>query len=213
MSLKFYSNQELIQRIEKLVRTERKITHLVLLHINEIETRKLHLDMGYDGMYSYLTKGLGFSDGAAYRRLQSARLLNQVPEVAEKIEAGTLNLSQLTQVQKCLTEASQKGVVVSAYQATRILEKIENKNGFETLKTLAAEFDIPAQSFTKLTPQKDQSVRLEVTLSEQQFAELELARSLLSHVFPDGQWSDIIGSLAERFNKKKLGGGRLQLVN
>lgn len=65
MSLKNYSDDVLIQRMEKLVRTERKITHLVLIHINEIEGRKLHLSMGYDGMYSYLTKGLGFSDGAA----------------------------------------------------------------------------------------------------------------------------------------------------
>lgn len=67
MSLRKYSNEQLVQGLEKLVRTERKITYLVLVHINEIETRQLHLQMGYGGMYAYLTQGLGFSDGAAYQ--------------------------------------------------------------------------------------------------------------------------------------------------
>lgn len=122
--------------------------------------------MGYDGMYSYLTKGLGFSDGAAYRRLQSARLLKQLPEVAKKVEDGALNLSQLTQVQKCLKEVSQK----------------------------------------------DHSVHLEITLSAEQFAELETAKSLLSHICVDGKWPDIIATLAEKYNKKKLGGHTLKIA-
>lgn len=33
-----------------------------------------------------MTRGLGYSEGSAYRRLQSARLLKQVPTVADKIE-------------------------------------------------------------------------------------------------------------------------------
>ncbi|KYG64974.1 hypothetical protein AZI86_12330 [Bdellovibrio bacteriovorus] len=212
MSLRKYTDDELIQRIEKLVRTERRITHLVLLHINEIEDRKIHLERGYDGIYSYLTKGLGFSDGAAYRRLQSARLLRQVPHVAEKIEAGTLNLSQLAQVQKCLKEASQKGLKVSAAKTAKILEKLELKNGFETTKALATEFDLPIQTHQRTIPQKDNSVRLEITLSAEQFAELQMAKQLLSHVCPEGQWSEVIAILAEKFNKRKFGGRSLKVV-
>lgn len=213
MSLKNYSNEVLVQRTEKLVRTERKITHLFLIHINEIEERKLHLQMGYDGIYSYLTKGLGFSDGAAYRRLQSARLLKQIPAVAEKNEEGLLNLSQLTQVQKCLKNASKNGEPLSTLQAQEILQKIESKNTFETQKALAIEFDIPAQTQQKIIPQKDNSVRLEVTLTAEQFAELETAKSLLSHICIEGQWSDVIATLAEKFNKQKLGSRNLKLAN
>lgn len=205
MSLKKYADQELLDRMEKLVHTERKITHLILLHINEIEDRCLHLERGYDGIYSYLTQGLGFSDGAAYRRLQSARLLRQFPALAEKIEEGSLNLSQLTQVQKCLKEASQRGVSVSSLEATQILKNLENKNGHETLRTLAKEFDLPIQCQQKTIPQKDNSIRLELTLSAEQFAELETAKSLLSHICPDGRWADVIFTLAEKFNKQKLG--------
>ncbi|WP_373999199.1 HNH endonuclease [Bdellovibrio bacteriovorus] len=193
------SNEQLLLRFEKLVRTERKITHLVLLHIAEIEERKIYADLGFDGMYSYLTRGLGYSEGSAYRRLQSARLLKQVPAVAEKIENGSLNLTQLTEVQKCT-----KGQ--SAIIAQEVLSKIENKNTFETHKVLAVELGLPIQIHEKLKPQADDSVRMEITLTKEQFQELEQAKSLLSHICPDGSWSEIISILAKKFNTKKLAG-------
>lgn len=202
-SLKKISNGELISRIEKLARAERKITHLVLLHIIEIEQRKLFADLGFDGMYAYLTKGLGYSDGAAHRRLQSARLLKRVPEIAVKIENGSLNLSQLTQVQKCLKESKKKGESISTHETLDLLGKLENKNTFETQKTLAYEMDLPIQNHEKLTPQKDESVRIELTLTKEQFAELEMAKSLLSHLCPDGNWADVVATLAEIHNRRK----------
>ncbi len=197
MELKNISNQELIQRIEKLVRTERKITHLVLLHIAEIEDRKIYADMGYDGMYAYLTRGLGYSEGSAYRRLQSARLLKQLPAVAEKIEDGSLNLTQLTQVQKIVKSESLK-------VAQEVLTKIENKSSFETQKVLATEFNLPIQTHEKIKPQQDDSVRLEITLTPEQYEYLKQAQSLLSHTCPSGSMADVIANLAKKFVQKKL---------
>ncbi|WP_374075670.1 HNH endonuclease [Bdellovibrio bacteriovorus] len=206
MNVKQLSNDELILRMEKLVRTERKITHLILLHIAEIEDRKIFAEMGYDGMYSYLTRGLGYSEGAAYRRLQSARLLRQVPSVAEKIEEGSLNLTQLTQVQKCVKENIKNGENISVEKTIEILAKLENKNSFETQKTLAVEMNLPVQTQEKLKPQADDSFRVEMTLTAEQFVELEKARNLLSHVCPGGSWAEVISILAKNFNQRKLDG-------
>ncbi|KYG67687.1 hypothetical protein AZI85_16975 [Bdellovibrio bacteriovorus] len=212
MDLKRISDLELTQRLEKLVRTERKITHVILLHINEMESRKLFADMGYDGMFSYLTKHLGYSESSAYRRLQSARLLRQIPLVAEKLESGALNLSQLTQVQKCIKEEVRtSGAFLSEAKTLKILEEIENKNSFETQKILAAEFKQPIQTHESLKPQADESVRLEVTLTKEEFADLQKARDLLSHVCSDGSWGEVIGALAKKFNKSKM--PKLSLVN
>nr|WP_295904026.1 HNH endonuclease signature motif containing protein [uncultured Bdellovibrio sp.] len=104
MDLSKIANSELLGRLEKLTRTERKMTHLILCHINEVESRRLYAELGFDSMFKYLTKYLGYGEDSAYRRLQAARLLKQVPAVAEKIENGALNLTQLTQVQKCLKQ-------------------------------------------------------------------------------------------------------------
>lgn len=210
MLLTQFSNEELISRMEKLVRTERKITHLILLHIVEIEDRKLYAKLGYDGMYSYLTKGLGYSESSAYRRLQSARLLRKVPEIAVKIEEGKLNLSQLTQVQKFSKEQAQSGSPsLTTFATLAVLEKIENKSTFETEQVLAIEFNRPVQIHESVKPQKDDSMRIELTLTKEQFAELEQAKSLLSHVCHKGSWSDAIAQLAKEFNRKKLSSSKV----
>ncbi|MFM6930519.1 MAG: HNH endonuclease [Bdellovibrio sp.] len=206
MALQNISNDELILRMQKLVRTERKVMHLVLLHIAEIESRKLYANLGFDGMYSYLTKGLGYSESAAYRRLQSARLLKQLPTVADKIEDGSLNLSQLTQVQKCLKESAKNGETFSIEQTLSVLTKLENKSSFETQKTLSLEMNLPVELHERVKPQQDESVRLEITLTKEQFAELEQAKSLLSHICPDGSLSNVIATLAKKFNQSKLMG-------
>lgn len=206
MELENISNDELIFRIQKLVRTERKVMHLVLLHIAEIETRKLYAELGFDSMYTYLTQGLGYSESSAYRRLKSARLLKQIPEVSEKIEDGSLNLSQLTQVQKCLNYKKQNGEKLSRETTLDVLNKIENKNSFETQKTLTVELNLPVEVRQTIKPQKDDSVRIELTLTKKQFSELEQAKSLLSHICPNGNFAEIIYELAKRFNDKKLQG-------
>lgn len=200
------SNAELCSRMEKLVRTERKITHLILLHINEIESRRLYADLGYDGMFSYLTKGLGYSESAAYRRLQSARVFKQVPSIGEKLENGSLNLSQLTQVQKCMKEERNKtGQIPDAAFTENVISKIEGKTTFETEKVLAVEFDRPTQRHERLKPQQDDSVRVELTLSKEQYELLEEVRSLASHSCPNGTWAEVISFLASQYKKTKLG--------
>jgi hypothetical protein len=205
-NLRQLTNSELCLRMEKLAQTERKITHLVLLHLNEIEERLIYAELGYGSLFAYLTQKLGYSESSAYRRIHSARLLKQIPQVAEQIQTGALNLSQLTQVQKCLRQQTQSGKAVSKTKTLEILNKLENQNGFETQKTLAKELDLPVMTEQKVRPQQDESIRLEVTFSKDQFAELELSKSLLSHICHEGLWNDVLATLAKNFNKKKLQG-------
>ena len=205
MDLTKISNHELTGRLEKLARTERKITHLVLWHINEMEARRLFAEMGYGSMYEYLTKHLAYSENSTYRRLQAARLLKTVPEISDKLESGSLNLTQLTQVQKCLKSEAKEGNKISKELAENILEKLENKSNFETQKILAVEFNQPVQVHEFVKPQRDESVRLEVILSSDQFRTLEQVRDLLSHVLPEGNWGDLISYLAEKQVQKIIG--------
>lgn len=207
MEIKNLSNSELLVRTERLVKSERKLMHLVLCHIAEVESRKLYADLGYDSMYSYLTQKLGYCESSAYSRLQGAKLLRNIPEVAEKLESGILKFSQLTQVQKCLKHHKQThGEAMTKSETLSVIEKIEAKNSYQTQTTLAAEFQLPIQIQEKVKPQRDDSVRLEVTLSQEQFAELKHAKDLLSHLCPDGSWGAVIAHLAKAHNKKKLFG-------
>ena len=205
INLKYISNDELLFRTETLVQTERKIMHLVLSHILEIMDRKLYADIGFDSMYTMMTKKYGYSEPSALRRIDAAKLLRKVPDVAERLKAGTLNLSQAVLLQKCLESEAKKGELVSEIKTQEILEKLESCNGFESRQVLAKEFDLPLKVQEIVRPQKDESVRLEITFTKEQFHELKKAKSLLSHIAHTGSLADIISVLARKFNQSKLG--------
>lgn len=73
MNLSKTSDTEILSGLEKLTKSERKITHLILWHILEVETRKLFLQAGYDSIYKYLTAHLGYSESAASVKLPTLR--------------------------------------------------------------------------------------------------------------------------------------------
>jgi 5-methylcytosine-specific restriction endonuclease McrA len=148
---------------------------------------------------------LGYSDDSAYRRDKAARVLLQVPTVADKVENGSLNLTQLTQVQKCLNQKKKMGTSISTERTAAILQQLENKNNFESQKIIAVEFNQPVQVHEALKPQKDDSVRLEITLTADQLKTLQQAKDLLSHVLPDTNWSNLFVHLAEKQIDKVMG--------
>ena len=209
INLKYISNDELLFRTENLVQTERKIMHLVLTHILEIMDRKLYADLGFNSMFSMMTKKYGYSEPSALRRIDAAKLLRKVPEVANRLKSGTLNLSQAVQLQKCLEAEAKKGDSVSEIRTYEILNLLENCNGFETKQVLAQEFDIPLKVQEVVRPQKDESVRLEITFTKEQFEELKKAKNLLSHISHSGSWAEIISVMARKFNHSKLGKSNL----
>src|SRR6185312_13987659 len=93
------TDSELTEKIKSLAREERELTKNIIEHIAEIDRRKTFLAMAYSSLYEYLTKEIGYSAGAAQRRIDAARLLERVPEVAAKIESGAINLSQISKLQ------------------------------------------------------------------------------------------------------------------
>lgn len=80
-----FSNDDLMIRFGKLVQTERKITELVLDCINEIERRKIYRARAYPSLFEFLVKEFGYSPSSAVRRIETARLLREIPAVSAKI--------------------------------------------------------------------------------------------------------------------------------
>ncbi|MDH5271029.1 MAG: hypothetical protein OEY32_14005 [Candidatus Krumholzibacteria bacterium] len=103
MLLRSLSDEVILARIKHLVRRERAMTLRVLDHLAEIERRKLHLALGHSSMFDYCTRGLGYSESAAWRRIQSMRCMVRFPEVRAMLESNDLNLSTLAHVARVLT--------------------------------------------------------------------------------------------------------------
>lgn len=199
MDLKTLSNAELMNRLGKLVQTERKITHLILECISEIDLRKIYLERAYPSLFEYLVKAFGYSPSAAVRRIESARLLREVPEIAIKIEEGSLNLSQLSQVQQAvrITQKQESCKVLTA-EKRLLLKKIENTTQNQTELILAKELNLPMMTGEKETIHQNESVTLKVTFSKEQILILEKASDLMTHVLPNYNWAQVITALAQK---------------
>ncbi len=80
-ALRGLSDRELLSRVKDLVARERAVTLEVLVHLIEVERRRLHVELGYASMFDYCTRHLQYSSSSAARRIQTARCLRDYPEV------------------------------------------------------------------------------------------------------------------------------------
>ncbi|HEU4928980.1 MAG TPA: hypothetical protein VFU38_04055, partial [Candidatus Krumholzibacteria bacterium] len=111
MILRSFSDQHVLSRIQQLTRRERSITLLVLLHLNEVERRRLHLKLGYSSMFDYCTSGLGYSASAASRRIRTARCVALYPEIQGLLQSNAVNISTVAQVSKVLTSENKDAIL------------------------------------------------------------------------------------------------------
>jgi len=203
------SNDELKLRLERLVHHERKLTAVILEHINEVERRELHLHWGFESMYAYLTRGLGYSESAAYRRLQAARVVRQIPEIQTKIEQGDLNLSQITMVQSAVrAQAAQSGVRGQGTQPRlevkkELLEAISCKNKADTQKLIDQHLGCKPQPQAQEIHKKDDSVQLTLQIPAELYQKLLKIKSLYSHLRPGASWVELLELMATDVIQKR----------
>lgn len=181
-SLSRLNNFELEASFKDLVSKERKLLHVILEHIKEVDTRKLYLERAYSSLYEYLVKELHYSGSAAMRRIEAARLLKEVPMIREKIQDGSLNLSQIGELSKAIKE-KEKTLVnkVSALEKAELVAVIVGKTTQETQRDLAQVLDIDVTLHETKRVQQDESVRCGVTLSKELDEKLQRCRERGSH--------------------------------
>ncbi|MFZ4405228.1 MAG: HNH endonuclease, partial [Pseudobdellovibrionaceae bacterium] len=157
-----------------------------------VDRRKLYLQMAYPSFFEYMVTGLGYAPASAQRRIDAARLLAQLPQtesqqVAQKIEAGDLNLSQISKLQSFSRQARKEtGQSVSPEQKSQILQQIENQSMLTTEKVIAQALDIKPQQPTRTQIQQDDSVRVELTFTKEEMAWIKQAQDLLSNATGGG---------------------------
>jgi len=77
------SDQELEGGLKELVAAGRRIEARVVVHLMEVEARRLHLRAGYGSMFEYCLERLGFSEYEAFSRINAARMAEKFPRVVE----------------------------------------------------------------------------------------------------------------------------------
>lgn len=206
MNLKSLGKLELDQRMKTLAQKERDLLHEVLLTIKEIDSRRTFLELGFGSLFDYLVKGIGYSEGSAQRRIDAARMMRELPEIAEKIQTGELKLNQISLIQKASREVfKNQSITVTTEEKLQVINDLCGKNHAESQQQVAAFFDLPVLQSTHQKTQADESVRVEFTLSKESYAKIKQAQALLSHVVPSTDMGRFVEFLSEKVIKQKTG--------
>lgn len=138
------TNQDLVRKIDGLVKEERMITIEILRLLREIERRQLFAELGFPSLFAYCTKSLSYSEAAACRRIEAMRAMRETPEIESKLESGELSLSAVTQARTAIRqfEKFSSTEVTSENKKTAMLS-LCGKSKREVDKELALEFSTP----------------------------------------------------------------------
>ena len=107
------SDHHLLLRVKELSAVEHYVQGVVIDHLREVERRGLYLALGFSGMFDYVRE-LGYSTGAAWRRLKAMRLCEEVKGARGRLLEGTLTLDAAAQLQHAFEQQERKARRVAA---------------------------------------------------------------------------------------------------
>ena len=191
------SDEQLETSLKFFIKKERQILHIILEHIKEINRREIHLRK-YPSLVEYLIKDFGYSETAARTRVGAAKLLNDVPELAEKIQDGSMNLAKVSELSRAVKEKElSTREKITAAQKVELVAMISGKTTRESQKDLAQALDIQVKEFESHRVQKDESVRHEFTASKQMQDKINRCRSLTAHKISQEHMDHTLASMFE----------------
>ncbi len=141
ISLKHYTNAELLAGIQILVSQERTLSLKVIAFLREIRLRSLHLEMGYSSLFTFCIEELKYSEAAAYYRINTLDIVDELPEIKQDIETGELSMTTLSMVQSaCKAKKRKTKIKVSTEDKMSLLEKVKGKSKKQTEAILHQHF-------------------------------------------------------------------------
>ena len=197
---------DLLDRTRALIFDEKRLLHLILDHIREIEDRKLYAARGYSSLFAFVVEGLGYDEASAYRRIAAVRAIRDVPTVKQKLQNGSLTLSTVALVHGHLRTES-KARSKSPEQKSALFAEVEGKSKRETERHLASLTpDSHAGRPERQRPVTATRTELRLTVNAEFMQRLERLRELHFHTDPFAKMEDLLGyALAVAIRKKDPG--------
>ena len=113
-SLRHLSDDELVARVKELTVHERTTTAELVAHLAELDTRDVHLRLGYGSLFTYCRDALALSEHEAYNRIEVARAARRFPVILERLVEGSVNLTTVRLLAPHLTPDNHARVLESA---------------------------------------------------------------------------------------------------
>jgi hypothetical protein len=113
------SDSELQKSLHDLVRCRRRVTVDILLHLDEVERRGLHLEGACSSLFAYCVQVLSFSEGSAYKHIRASRAARQFPLLLSCVADGSLHLSGISVLSKHLRDENHVELIGAAVNRSK----------------------------------------------------------------------------------------------
>lgn len=132
MNLMTISLHELRSQASKAAHRLRHEDSELIRFIQAVDLRMAYKDWGYQSLHQWVEEELKLCDGSVHLRIAAARLLNEFPQIAEKIDQGILSIST---VSLALTFFNENKITDSLAKA-QIFTAIEGLSKAKTIRKL-----------------------------------------------------------------------------
>jgi hypothetical protein len=195
-NLKSLSSAQLLAQTESAVRCERESTAVVIRHFQEISNRKLYLDRGFSSLFEMATKHFGYCAASAMRRINSMKLIRDLPEVEAKIETGELSLTAAANVQSFFQAEAKERKGLSFASKIELVDACLGKSTREVEKELSRRSPTNDKRESIRHTAEDR-LRLSCSISEELYEKLEHLKNLMSHADAKMSTENLLSRLAE----------------
>lgn len=205
---KTMTDDQLIERVEYLVRRERELVECLIWHLQEIQDRKLFIPMGFTSLFECLVKHFKYSEAIAYSRISALKIINAVPEAAKALGAGKVNVTTLSLTQSFIRKQEKaSGEKISLDQKVEYLNSIKNKTVQETKQILARINPVKELPPDKIQYLDADHVQIQMTVTKDILEKIERLKSLISHENVDPSFNELMSvaldNAIDKIEKKK----------
>jgi len=207
-NIELIADKELLVKMADLSGREQKTTAEVVLYLNQIDQRKLYREAGYSSLFTYCREKLGYSEGAACRRITAARVLNSSPELYEMLREGKMSLCAIVQISKVVTPENKEEVIKESKGKSKLeLQRVLSSFGElakpkkESIRARRVSVTSPPDLFSDEPASEKEEKRYSVTLelTEDEMSMVEEARKNLGK----REMKEVLLKGAKLINKKK----------
>src|SRR3954470_21759668 len=107
-------NAELMDATRALLRRSSQLDAQLLIHLGELDARKLYLELAFSSMFQLCVDDLGMSEDVACSRIDLARLARRLPLVLDFVQSGRVHLTGLRLLAPHLTEENHRDALAAA---------------------------------------------------------------------------------------------------
>ena len=214
------SDDQLLEQTGKLARLDHQVQVVVIDHLCEIDARQLYLRRGYSSPFDYVTRGLGYSAAAAWRRINAMKLCVRIEGVRERLRDGSLTLDAAAQLQAAFERRDPerareaRSAMAGAGSAARpyrsapagparpsapkaLVEEAAGKSTRQVMQMLAEVDPALVVPTDKVRPLSEGRWELKVAIDTECQRGLEQLKGLLTHVDPHMTLGQLVGRLVK----------------